>query len=165
MTTIEQAIDIEVPAAVAYARITRFEDYPEFIAGLETVRQYDDTHLHWVARIDQRPLEWEVEIMQQEKDRCIAWYDLSGARIGGRIDIDEPAPGRSRLTIRLDSLADPAAGLPAAASRRLQNGIAGALAQLKEYIETHASADGGWRGEIRDGRVLSDDGAAAREAR
>ena len=47
MSTIEQAIEVQVPLSTAYDQWTQFEDFPQFMEGVEEVRQLDDTHLHW----------------------------------------------------------------------------------------------------------------------
>ena len=50
MSTVEQSIDINVPVRVAYDQWTQFESFPQFMDGIEEVRQFDDTHLHWRAK-------------------------------------------------------------------------------------------------------------------
>ena len=50
-TTIEQSIDVNVPVRTAYNQWTQFEEFPEFMQGVEYVNQIDDTHLRWKAEI------------------------------------------------------------------------------------------------------------------
>jgi uncharacterized membrane protein len=47
MAAIEQSIVVEVPVQMAYNQWTQFEDFPRFMDGVESVRQLDDTRLHW----------------------------------------------------------------------------------------------------------------------
>ena len=51
MSVIHTTIEIEVPVRIAYDQWTQFEDFPRFMEGIEEVRQVDETHLHWRARI------------------------------------------------------------------------------------------------------------------
>ena len=51
MTTVEKSIDIDVPLHTAYNQWTQFEEFPNFMEGVESVHQLDDTHLHWRAKI------------------------------------------------------------------------------------------------------------------
>ena len=51
MATIEQSIDVDVSGSTAYDQWTQFEEFPQFMEGVEEIRQLDDTHLHWVAEI------------------------------------------------------------------------------------------------------------------
>src|SRR4051812_46434094 len=49
MSTVEQSVEVEVPLRTAYDQWTQFEEFPRFMEGVESVRQLDDTHLHWTA--------------------------------------------------------------------------------------------------------------------
>ena len=50
MATVEESIEVDVPVSTAYNQWTQFEEFPQFMEGVEEVRQLDDTHLHWVAQ-------------------------------------------------------------------------------------------------------------------
>ena len=49
MAKIEKSIDVNVPVREAYNQWTQFETFPQFMDGVESVRQQGDTNLHWVA--------------------------------------------------------------------------------------------------------------------
>ena len=51
MSKIEKSVDVDVPVRVAYDQWTQFEEFPRFMDGVESVKQTDDTHLHWVAKV------------------------------------------------------------------------------------------------------------------
>ena len=51
MSSIIETIDVDVPVRTAYDQWTQFEDFPEFMDGVESIRQIDDTHLLWRARV------------------------------------------------------------------------------------------------------------------
>ena len=51
MATIEESLDVSVPVRAAYDQWTQFEEFPQFMDGVESITQTDDTHLHWVAKI------------------------------------------------------------------------------------------------------------------
>src|SRR3989442_145971 len=48
--TITDMVEVDVPVSTAYNEWTQFERFPEFMEGIEEVRQLDDTLLHWGAR-------------------------------------------------------------------------------------------------------------------
>ncbi len=153
MAIMTQSVEVAAPVRTVYGQLTLFEAYPRFCEEVETVRQYDDTHLHWVARIGGRPLEWEVEIMQQEPDRCIAWYNLSGARSGGRIEVQALDGGHTRIVLTVDALPDPAAGLAAPDAAEIARHIERDLLGFRDFIEALGAESGAWRGEVHDGQV------------
>jgi len=51
MASIQKAIEVNVPVSMAYNQWTQFEDFPEFMDGIEEVKQLDDKSLHWKAKI------------------------------------------------------------------------------------------------------------------
>jgi uncharacterized membrane protein len=51
MSTIEKAIEVNVPVRTAYNQWTQFEEFPRFTEGVKEVTQLDDTRLHWKAEI------------------------------------------------------------------------------------------------------------------
>ena len=58
MSTIEESIEVERPVNTVYNQWTQFEEFPQFMEGVESVTQLDDTHLHWVAQIGGVRREW-----------------------------------------------------------------------------------------------------------
>jgi hypothetical protein len=42
MSTVKEAVDIEVPVRIAYNQWTQFEEFPNFMEGVEEVRQLDE---------------------------------------------------------------------------------------------------------------------------
>ncbi len=46
MANIEESIDVEVPISTAYNQWTQFEEFPQFMEGVDEIRQIDDRHVH-----------------------------------------------------------------------------------------------------------------------
>src|SRR5438034_5626994 len=69
--TITDMVEVDVPVSTAYNQWTQFERFPEFMDGVDEVRQLDDTLLHWGASIGRRHAEWKAKILEQEPDRRI----------------------------------------------------------------------------------------------
>ena len=51
MSVVEKSIEVELPVSTVYNQWTQFEEFPQFMEGVEQVTQLDDTRLHWVAEI------------------------------------------------------------------------------------------------------------------
>ncbi len=45
-STITEIVDVDVPVSTAYNQWTQFESFPEFMEGVEEIRQLDATHTH-----------------------------------------------------------------------------------------------------------------------
>jgi len=78
MAEITESIDVAVPVSTAYNQWTQFEEFPQFMEGLQSVTQLDDTHLRWVAEIGGKREEWEAEITEQHPEERVAWKAVGG---------------------------------------------------------------------------------------
>jgi len=95
-------VDVDVPVNTAYNQWTQFESFPEFMQGVQSVRQIDDTHLHWVAEIGGVHREWDAEIVEQRPDERIAWPAIDGAKNAGVVTFHKLADNRTRVALQLE---------------------------------------------------------------
>jgi uncharacterized membrane protein len=153
MQTIEESIDVNVPVRTAYNQWTQFEEFPEFMVGVEEVRQLDDKRLHWIAEVAGRRREWDAEISEQVPDERIVWRSISGVRNEGAVRFEGLPENRTRIHVRIHHE-------PAGALEKMGTvlGIASArvkedLKRFKDFIEAHGTETGSWRGEIHGGQL------------
>jgi uncharacterized membrane protein len=148
MSTIERAIEVQVPASTAYNQWTQFEEFPRFMEGVEKVQQVDDRHLHWRAKIGGATREWNAEITEQIPDKRIAWCSTSGAKNAGVVTFHRLSDETSRVMLQLEyepqGLAEKAGVLIGVLGRRVQ----GDLERFKTFIEERGAETGAWRGEV-----------------
>jgi uncharacterized membrane protein len=148
MAQFEQSIEVDVPARVAYEQWTQFEDFPQFMEGVESVRQIDDSHLHWRADIAGTEQEWDAEITEQIPDKRIAWRSLSGARNAGVVTFHRVSDRQCRVMLQLEyepqTITESMGDLLGLVSRRVD----GDLERFKAFIENRQTPTGAWRGEI-----------------
>ena len=78
MASVQESVVVDAPVDMTYNQWTQFEEFPSFMDGVKSVRQIDDTHLHWVAEAGGKQHEWNAEIVEQVPDRAIAWRALGG---------------------------------------------------------------------------------------
>src|SRR5215213_1203456 len=131
---IQESIEISVPVRVAWALATRPEDYPEFldrVSGGE--RNGDgasfDAKVHGIER------EVEVEVLEEQEERRLAWKASGGHDHTGVASFHELAPGLTHveLSVVLDS-----EGLVQRVARTThltQHAIRGDLHRFKAYAE------------------------------
>jgi len=149
---VEADIEVNVSASVAYNQWTQFEEFPQFMDGVESVEQLDDKRLRWVANIAGRRKEWTAEISEQQPDRCIAWHSTSGARNAGRVDFEPLGADRCRVHLVLDY--EPETTLESAGDALgiVKGKVKADLDRFKEFIESRGVESGAWRGRIHGGR-------------
>ena len=143
-----ETIEVDVPVRTAYNQWTQFEEFPRFMEGVEEVRQVDDTHLHWRARIGGVEREWDAAITEQVPDDHIQWRSLSGAENAGTVwfrpvDADHTEV-RLALTFEPEGVVEKTGDALGVVHRRVR----GDLENFKEMIEDRGTESGGWRGRV-----------------
>jgi uncharacterized membrane protein len=148
MSTIEESIDLEVPVRTAYDQWTQFEEFPQFMEGVEQVKQLDDTHLHWTAEIAGQRREWRAEVTEQTPDQRIAWQSSEGTKHAGVVTFHRIDDGKSRIMLQLDAEPDGLVEKAGDALGLLKRRVKGDLERFKQLIESRGEASGAWRGEV-----------------
>ena len=148
MSSIEEAIEVEVPLRAVYDQWTQFEDFPQFMEGIESVTQLTDRRLHWVAEISGVRREWDAEIVEQRPDELISWRAVEGATNAGTVTFHPISPEMTRVGLRLDfepeGIVEKIGDKLGFVDRRAE----GDLERFKTFIESRQQATGAWRGNI-----------------
>jgi uncharacterized membrane protein len=150
---IEDQIELDVPVTTAYNQWTQFEEFPRFMAGIEEVRQLDDTLLHWAASVGGTRAEWDAKIIEQEPDRRISWESTDGRKTRGTVTFDEAGSGRSRIRLHMSYRPESAAESVGSALGIDKSRIRGDLERFRDLIEARSEETGSWRGTIKGGET------------
>jgi uncharacterized membrane protein len=154
MARVEESIEVNVPVSTAYNQWTQFEEFPRFMDGVESVRQVDDTHLHWVAEVGGQQHEWEAEIVEQKPDERIEWRALDGHYNSGVVTFQPINQASTRVNVVMEheteGLTETLGAALGADSRRIKSD----LQRFKEFVESRGVESGAWRGEVRSGERI-----------
>ncbi|MFJ9030617.1 SRPBCC family protein [Streptomyces sp. NPDC102274] len=156
MSIIEKSIDVDVPVRTAYNQWTQFESFPRFLEGVERIDQPQRSLAHWVTRVGAVTHEFDVEIVEQRLDERLTWRTLTEPRHEGTVVFESLGPERTRVSLRLDLEASGVIAKTENALHVAQRRVHRGMECFKEFIEGHGRETGGWRGEIRSGRVRPD---------
>jgi len=151
MQHIEKSIEVEAPISAVYNQWTQFEEFPQFMEGVKSVRQLSDQRLAWRAEIMGRDVDWEAEITEQVPDQRVAWRSISGHPNAGAVHFTPLSADRTRITLVLDYEPLGAMEKIADALGALSMRVEGDLHRFRKFIEARGSSTGAWRGEIREG--------------
>jgi uncharacterized membrane protein len=148
MTTVEQSIDIQVPVRTAYDQWTQFEDFPQFMEGVEEVRQLTDDKLHWKTRIAGVEREFDAKITEQHPDERIAWRTMDGPEQAGVVTFHKLDDSTTRVMLQMEF--DPEGLVEQAADKLgiVKARVKGDLGRFKTFIEERGTETGAWRGDI-----------------
>jgi uncharacterized membrane protein len=149
MASIQKPIDVDVPVRTAYNQWTQFEEFPRFMEGVEEVRQLDDRRLHWRAKVGGKTEEWDAVITEQIPDERVAWRNTTGAENAGVVTFHHLSPNSTRVMLQIEydphGLVENVGSALGVVERRVE----GDLKRFKEFVESHGTETGAWRGEIR----------------
>jgi len=151
MDTVEKSITVNVPVSTAYNQWTQFEEFPQFMEGIEEVRQQDDTTLMWKANIAGKNVEWNADIIEQTPDQRISWRSTTGAHNAGTVNFQPEGGDSTRVTLQLEYEPEGFFENVGSALGLVDSRVKGDLERFKEFIEKRGTESGGWRGEVPGG--------------
>jgi uncharacterized membrane protein len=149
MSTITESINVEVPVNRAYNQWTQFESFPEFMEGVEQIRQLAVTKTHWVTKIAGVQREFDATITEQHPDERVAWRSDDGPEHAGVITFHRLDDNHTRVTAQMDI--DPEGFVENVADKLgvLNRRVKGDLKNFKKFIESRGGQEtGAWRGDV-----------------
>ena len=150
MAEVDKTIEVDAPVTTVYNQWTQFETFPEFMEGIESVKQLDATKLHWTAKIAGKEKQWDAVITNQEPDQRVAWRNVDGADNAGDVRFESVEGGRTRIKLHMvydpEGVIENVGDALGVVSRRIE----GDLERFKKFIETRGTATGAFRGEIEN---------------
>ena len=148
MASVEESIEVNVPIRTAYDQWTQFEEFPQFMEGVESVTQLDDTHIHWSAVIGGIRREWDAEITEQHPDERVAWKATEGAENAGVVTFHHLDDNTTKVMLQLDF--DPEGFVEQVGDKLglIKGQAKDDLANFKTFIEERGTESGAWRGDV-----------------
>ena len=131
-----------------YNQWTQFEEFPQFMKGVERVTQLDDTRLHWVAEIAGARREWDAEIVDQQPAQRIAWRSIDGAGNGGIVTFQPTGAAGTRVNLQMEfepeGIAETVGDKLGFVAKQAEED----LKRFKSFMEQRGSETGAWRGQV-----------------
>lgn len=159
---INTSLTINRPPEEVYAFWRNLENLPRFMQHLAEVRELDDRHSHWVAKVpgDLAHIEWDATIISEEPGRFIAWHSLPEADIDNSGEVRFAlAPGSLGTEVHaIISYRPPAGAVGSAVASLLNPGfekmVKNDLRRFKNLMETGeiATIEGQTSGRKKTGR-------------
>jgi uncharacterized membrane protein len=152
MSTVKESVEVEVPVRTAYNQWTQFEEFPNFMEGVEEVAQVDDTHNHWTTKIGGVRREFDTEIVDQLPDDRITWRTTSGdTQQRGMVRFQSLDPTHTRVELTMDIEPSGAVEKTADWTGMIDRRVKGDMRRFKEFIESRGGETGSWRGRVTPG--------------
>ncbi|WP_053694675.1 SRPBCC family protein [Streptomyces sp. NRRL F-5755] len=154
--TISEDVDVGVPLREAYNQWTQFQEFSTFAKGVQGVESTDDTDSNWRAKIFWSTRSWKAHTTEQVPDERIAWTS-EGAKgtLKGVVTFHELAESLTRVLLVIEyhpkGLFEKTGNIWRAQGRRARLD----LKNFRRFVMMRGEATGEWRGEIRDGEVVT----------
>ena len=153
-TKVEKTVVVEAPLSTVYNQWTQFEEFPEFMGGVEKVTQLGDDRLEWVVEMGGVRRQWIAKVLEQVPDRKVAWAAVEGATNAGAVTFAEVGPTQTEVHLTmefepegfLETVADMLHIIGTQAEDDLDN--------FKRFIESEGYESGAWRGSINQGATV-----------
>ncbi len=101
-------VDADIAINKSKQQLYRFwrnlENLPRFMGHLESVKEIDNKHSHWVAKAPAgRSVQWKAEIINEVEDELIAWRSLRGSDVdnAGSVQFKSAPNGETIVQIEL----------------------------------------------------------------
>jgi ribosome-associated toxin RatA of RatAB toxin-antitoxin module len=161
MATVQESIEVDVPVSKAYNQWTQFEDFPRFMSGVDSVRQLDDTTVHFETSIGGVKREYDAQITVQEPDQRVTWESLNEPRNAGTVWFESLGPEQTKVNVELTWEPESAIEKIGAAVGLDSRQVASDLKKFKKFIESEGSETGAWRESVRDGEIEGQGGGTS----
>ncbi|MGO4491273.1 SRPBCC family protein [Arthrobacter sp. 2YAF22_2] len=150
-TKVEKRILVNVPVSVAYNQWTQFEEFPHFMGGVKSVKQFSDDRLEWTAEIAGVRRQWQARIVEQVPGQRVSWAATEGATNAGAVTFEDLGGGQTSVQLSLEYEPE---GLVEKVGDKLnvvEKQADSDLNRFKAFVEDEGYATGAWRGSVGAG--------------
>lgn len=153
-TKVEKTVVVDVPLSTVYNQWTQFEEFPEFMGGVEKVTQLADDRLEWVAEMGGVRRQWIAKVLEQVPDSKVAWAAVEGATNAGVVTFAAVGPTQTEVHLMMEF--EPEGFLETVADKLHIIGTQAEddLDNFKRFIESEGYESGAWRGSINEGATV-----------
>jgi carbon monoxide dehydrogenase subunit G len=138
MSMVQQAIEVSAPLHAVYEQLAAFENYPQFMSGVQEVTSIGEDQTHWVMEVDGKRREFDAQIIERSLDERVSWATMDGPLLAETITLRPMGETKTQVVAQLE--ADIAFLMPsdrhgqATLNRRLKND----LTTFKGLVESGA---------------------------
>ena len=103
MSRVRQAIEISAPLHTVYEQLTAFENYPQFMTGVEQVTPVGNHRTHWVMDVEGKRREFDAEITELAFDKRVSWCTMDGPRLAETLTLRPLDETHTQLVAQLEA--------------------------------------------------------------
>jgi uncharacterized membrane protein len=148
VSIVSGTIEVEASLPDVYRRWTRFEDFPTFMEGVESVRQLTENTLEWTTETEGRRRTWTAWITERVPDRRIAWASERGEHIFGTVEVVAIRDGLTQVSLTMRFADEDSVEIVSDQLSVVENRVNADLARFKRLVEARGLETGASRGDV-----------------
>ncbi|MEY9841937.1 SRPBCC family protein [Streptacidiphilus sp. EB103A] len=102
MPTLEEQIDVAVPAHTAWLQLHRVDEFPRFVGGVLHSHADDTHHARLDIKAGGNEQSLDIEMDDRDQDRRMVLQSVDGPHLKGEFTLLPLDPEHTRLQIRLE---------------------------------------------------------------
>ncbi|WP_326608039.1 SRPBCC family protein [Streptomyces sp. NBC_01799] len=151
-----EVLDVGVPLRTAYDYWTQYDEFSSFTKGVRSVSMSDEMGSDWKVKVGPSSRSFKATVQEQIPDDRIVWTS-EGAKgtTKGAVSFHELAPTLTRIVLVMEyypsGFFEKTGNIWRAQGRRVRLDFK----HFQRYVSLTDEEPEGWRGEIRDGEVVT----------
>ncbi|MCX5317575.1 SRPBCC family protein [Streptomyces sp. NBC_00154] len=151
-----EVLDVGVPLRTAYDYWTQYDEFSSFTKGVRSVSMSDEMGSDWKVKVGPSSRSFKATVQEQIPDDRIVWTS-EGAKgtTKGAVSFHELAPTLTRIVLVMEyypsGFFEKTGNIWRAQGRRVRLDFK----HFQRYVSLTEEEPEGWRGEIRDGEVVT----------
>jgi carbon monoxide dehydrogenase subunit G len=103
MSMVQQAVEIGAPLHAVYEQLATFENYPQFMTGVQRVTRIGSDQTHWVMDVEGHRREFDAQITERSLDQRVAWATTEGPLLAETITLRPMGETRTQIVAQLEA--------------------------------------------------------------
>jgi uncharacterized membrane protein len=102
VTTLQESIDLNVPAEAVWAQLHKMDSYPQFIEGVQSVKKRGNDQAAVQIKANGHSQKCDTEIVDGRRNEQMTFKIKSAPHLGGTIELRPMGDRRTTMQVRLE---------------------------------------------------------------
>jgi len=103
MSMVQQAVEVGAPLHAVYQQLEAFENYPQFMTGVQQVTRVGNDQTHWIMEVEGHRREFDAQITECSMDERVSWATTEGPRLSETITLRPMGEMRTQVIAQLEA--------------------------------------------------------------
>ncbi|MBM2617398.1 SRPBCC family protein [Actinoplanes sp. LDG1-06] len=100
---VQQAIEVSAPLHTVYEQLAAFENYPQFMSGVQEVTPIGQHQTHWIMDVEGHRREFDAQITELTLDERISWATTDGPLLAETITLRPMGEAKTQVVAQLEA--------------------------------------------------------------